>query len=451
MEQREVAHQGKVPAEQKGELEEQDDIEGPGTYASLDEAGYQTVAVTCCKYQMEEYIRRVIEDLGLELCTEGGLMGIAPYYTCEKDGIGGIQSLAALRSELAAKVSDPFTAAAAPGNCPTDISSCPGFDIPSAHRRRSCSADAATTTTTITLFALTTRTATTSVVVTTTEAPTTVTTTEAPTSTTQTTTTADIATTQTTGTTTLLVTTTVTTTTTSTGCKGEVDLLSFFDSSLGHSNLGGAGPDAGKANMRFENIGMSLGRPYDLVVEAVGGYTAANNGDNGFECGQPSAGCTSGHFGQVSVAAGTSVELKLHFEDSDTQAAVTLTSFLFSLHDIDQFSGTLQEMIYITGFSGNPVLATDTEVGVSTESDGRTKFSSTEAGTLADDPDDPLRLRDVTAGGATVDQRKRSVAFLFEDTSSISMTLEVSGTSAGTGRSFFFSGDTNIVTCPGRG
>jgi hypothetical protein len=239
----------------------------------------------------------------------------------------------------------------------------------------------------------------------------------------------------------------VTTTTTSTGCKGEVDVLNFFDSSLGHSNLGGAGPDGGVPNMRFENIGTSGGRPYDLIVETVGdgGYTAANILKNGFECGHPSAGCTTGHFGNVNVAGGTSVELMISFQDSETQAPVTLTSFLFSLYDIDQQSSRMREFVYITGFSGDPILATGTEVGVSTEADGRTKLSSTQKGSGSDNPDDPLRLREI----AGVDQKKRTAAFLFKGVSSLSMTLEVSGTSSG-GRNFFFSGDTNLVTCPGR-
>lgn len=191
--------------------------------------------------------------------------------------------------------------------------------------------------------------------------------------------------------------------------------------------------------MRFEGVGLLDGAPYDLVVAVDAGstYTPGNNSDNGFECGQPSAGCTTGRFVKVSVQAGSSVDLTISFQDSATQAPVTIPSFLFSIHDIDQVAA-VKESVYITGFSDSVILDPATEVAMSVESDGRTKLMSTVAGTPGDDPLNPLQL--------TAAQKKRSAAMVFQSASSVSMTLEVSGTS-GDMSSFLFTGDTNLVTC----
>jgi hypothetical protein len=252
---------------------------------------------------------------------------------------------------------------------------------------------------------------------------------------------------------------TTVTTTTSTGCKGEVDLIDFFDSTLTHSNLGNAGPGIGTIpNIRYEGIGVKDGASFDMVVTAESAYVPAEVLLNGYDCGATAlvggttADCINGRIGAISVAKGTSVDLKIEFQDAATQAPLTLTSFLFSILDIDQFNSQMKEKIYITGFSGTPIVANGTEVNIIAEADGRTGITSRQEGSAADNPDDPLRLG--TVGG--VDQKKRAVAFLFEDTSSIELSFEVvceacEATTAGEiGRTFFFSGDTNLVTCAGR-
>merc|ERR1719174_1870676 len=81
-----------------------------------------------------------------------------------------------------------------------------------------------------------------------------------PTTTTQTTTTTTTTTRP--ATTTKTTVTTTTTTSTTTGCSGEKVVLDFFNSNLAHNNLGGNGPSAGEANMRYEAIGMANGRQW---------------------------------------------------------------------------------------------------------------------------------------------------------------------------------------------
>lgn len=219
-------------------------------------------------------------------------------------------------------------------------------------------------------------------------------------------------------------------------------MLNIFDSSLSHSNLGGAGPDGGTLNIRYEGAGISGGQAYDIVVEATSAYQAGNNQETGYECGLPANGCTTGHYGSINVLAGTSVDLTIDFQDSATQAPITLSKFLFSLHDIDNATdGTSGEVAYIT------LSTTDSSVGAdvasSVEDDGRLKLTARKADT-GDFPANPL--------GLSAADKRRSAAFVFEDTSSISLTLEVTcnGCAAGDSRNFLFAGDTNLVTCPGK-
>jgi len=201
--------------------------------------------------------------------------------------------------------------------------------------------------------------------------------------------------------------------------------------------------------MRFEDAGISDGVPFDMVVTVALPYTPQKSADNGFECGQPTTGCTTGHFTQISVAAGTKVDLTIQFQDSATQAPITLSSFIFSLHDIDRLDSTVEEVIYISGFTDSAILSSDTEVVSTLEADGRTKLTSAQDGTACDNPSNPDTLGSVTCSGTAIDQKKRSAAFLFKDTSSISLSLEVTcnACAADSGRSFLFAGETNLVSC----
>jgi hypothetical protein len=240
------------------------------------------------------------------------------------------------------------------------------------------------------------------------------------------------------------------------GCKGETELIDIFNSQIVHSNLGGSGPDGGYAGLRYEGAGTMQGRLFDIVVNVASAYEPATPTDNGFECGLPAAGCPTGHFGRINVATGTSVDLTISFQDSATQQPVTLSKFLFSLHDIDKFdtgaaNSTIDKIIYIGGFQ-EAIFDNATEVGATLQSDGRTKLEPYELGTDCDDPDNPARLGKKRCDGKTIDQRKRSAAFVFAETSSISLTLEAAcngAECAESGRNFLFAGDTNLVGCGG--
>lgn len=231
--------------------------------------------------------------------------------------------------------------------------------------------------------------------------------------------------------------------------------MDIFNAQLQQSNLGGQGPDAGATNMRFEGVGELDGLPYDLVVTSTSAYTPGNNLDNGFECGQPAAGCVNGRFVKISVAAGTSVDLTFTFQDSATQLPVTIPRVMFSVHDIDQLSSDAREHVYISGYDDDVIVADGAEFIHSIQADGNLRLRSTTDGTTADDPTNPLFLGNVTVGGAVINQMKRSAAFVYSGTSSISLTLEVTcdpggGCPAGSSRNFLFTGDTNLVSCAGK-
>jgi len=55
-----------------------------GAAAPLNEDGYAAVADRCCQAEMVEFIRRQVLNLGFEVCNEDGVMGMAPYHSCQK-------------------------------------------------------------------------------------------------------------------------------------------------------------------------------------------------------------------------------------------------------------------------------------------------------------------------------------------------------------------------------
>mmetsp|Transcript_25911 Transcript_25911/g.41615 ORF Transcript_25911/g.41615 Transcript_25911/m.41615 type:complete len:427 (-) Transcript_25911:42-1322(-) len=77
-------------------------IKGPdtccytGDNAPLTESGYAILAECCSTADMIIYVRRVIDDEELETCVDGGIEGLAPWFTCEH----ALQSLGLLRDTL---------------------------------------------------------------------------------------------------------------------------------------------------------------------------------------------------------------------------------------------------------------------------------------------------------------------------------------------------------------
>ena len=192
---------------------------------------------------------------------------------------------------------------------------------------------------------------------------------------------------------------------------------------LTQSNLGGAGPDSGAAELRYRAVGKVGETTIDLVVRATSEYKgdSATNGCNGL-------------FGQVTVWIGSSTEFVFSFEDSATGAPVTLGSFFFSFFGLAQAGSAARkggtEAISISGFSefaliGDTTIAVNASVDhskhvdVAAHSKLMARFRSTEAGNAKDSPVDPNDLTDVL--------KRRSVTMKFVDTSNFTATLESDG------------------------
>ena len=190
------------------------------------------------------------------------------------------------------------------------------------------------------------------------------------------------------------------------------------------NNLGGLGPDSGAQEIRYARIAILNGALVDLVVRAVSAYTSASASARN--------GCNTGNNqGQIHVNSDTSVKLEFSFQSGGNP--VTMPAFQFSILDADQFhSGQAIEAVTATGYT-RYMLSDPTEITVS----GNT-FTSTEWGIGNDNPLDPLVM--------TETQRRRTVIFLYETTSSFRVTMAVTG--GNNGRNFFFAGMTDVSRCP---
>jgi len=56
-----------------------------GKQSPLTEAGFKSVAESCCFDDMKDFIRRAVEGFSLQVCDEGGLSGIAPFFSCPSE------------------------------------------------------------------------------------------------------------------------------------------------------------------------------------------------------------------------------------------------------------------------------------------------------------------------------------------------------------------------------
>jgi len=94
-----------------------------GAAAPLTEEGYSAVADRCCQAEMQEYIRRQMVVLDLEVCDEAGLLGMVPYHSCEK----GPQTFAKLTADLLSDSTLRCTWVAKTGGCKPIPEDCPTF------------------------------------------------------------------------------------------------------------------------------------------------------------------------------------------------------------------------------------------------------------------------------------------------------------------------------------
>jgi len=217
----------------------------------------------------------------------------------------------------------------------------------------------------------------------------------------------------------------------------------FFDWSLCgvayKSFLDGQGPDAGEHSIRFSNVVKTADGTYvDLVVTADTAYVPNNAGLNGLSLLNDLSGKTC--FGAVNMQAGdSSADFLVGFYETGTNTSIKLSSFYFTMYDLDSNAGSTptKEQITFNGPVDKVFLATNHELEQTGQMTGGLTFTSTVAGNGADNPTDPWSL--------TPQQEARAVTVLMSDTNQFSITLSVLGGNANRGRQFLMAGTSSLV------
>jgi len=111
-----------------------ENVQGIGSTADLNEQGYAAVAAKCCHQEMSAFAARAAEVLGYRVCELGGLHGLVHWYM----GCGNTQTFAKLLDEIrdAETKTCPWVHTSA---CPKRSSQCTVFPDGGEHRRRRCS------------------------------------------------------------------------------------------------------------------------------------------------------------------------------------------------------------------------------------------------------------------------------------------------------------------------
>jgi len=212
-----------------------------------------------------------------------------------------------------------------------------------------------------------------------------------------------------------------------------------FDNVL-HSNLGGAGPDAGSADLTFGGVAPGT----NLVITALSAYTPNSLNPSG---GILRNGARNG-FGVVNLASGSGVDLNFQLQDAATGAPKVMDNFVITFVDGDHgMSHESREAVTVSGFSAY-TLDTESTLNVENARDddmsllagnGMATFVSTLRGSKQDNPESSLALSRL--------QSRRSVSILFENKSEFVATASEQDYANPQGRNIFFTGASNLI-CP---
>ncbi|KAJ8598513.1 hypothetical protein CTAYLR_001382 [Chrysophaeum taylorii] len=217
-------------------------------------------------------------------------------------------------------------------------------------------------------------------------------------------------------------------------CVSVADDPDIQPAALTSNNLGGQGPRAGEAAMRFSGVMTGV----DLVVTASE-YQAANASFNGKWHGQ---------FAQINVAANTTAYLTFEFTEE-------LSDFVLTFYDLD-VDRKQKEQLCVSADAY--VLRDTTSLLVEDVECGR-QFTATAPGFLCDNPTEDLSL--VTCDECEqcnaeneiffpIDLSERAVMIGFEKTKSFDLALTVlcEEDCEGRGRNFLFGGQSALCAWP---
>lgn len=208
-------------------------------------------------------------------------------------------------------------------------------------------------------------------------------------------------------------------------CSAERSLVL---SSVASSNLGAHGPDIqAKPGIRYRNVFPDGDRTVDLIVSSHGEYFPHNVSKNGL----------NGVFGQINLAAGSSVNITFHLEDAMGRR-VRAPGFFFSFFDIDGQMVGGKESLTVANYDSYTVVPRGSLDVEETPDTGHGKFLSVEStafGVESDNPTHPLAL--------TSAHLNRSITVLLPDTGAWNVTLKAE--QGWSGRNILFGGSTNLV------
>ena len=157
-----------------------------------------------------------------------------------------------------------------------------------------------------------------------------------------------------------------------------------------------------------------------MIVRNLTAYTAVNTGANR----------VNGEFGQINMRTGTSTTFIFSFVQTGTSVPVVLSKTRMDLFDLDEgVQGAYRESVAVTN-QASSITSPDTEVTESVDSENRVRFSSSTPGSGRDNPGDPFVL--------TGQQRRRSIAFTFEDITNLTVTFAIGDGPNPHGRNFLF-------------
>ena len=171
-------------------------------------------------------------------------------------------------------------------------------------------------------------------------------------------------------------------------------VINLTAATVGHSNLGGLGPDFGASpTILYRSVGIANnGRAIDLVVSNLTAYEPRNTASNGI---------TNGHFGSINLNGGQFVRLQFDIVDSEYAEPVALDQLYFSVFDIDEGNNNVsRETLWVAGFDSY-VHSTSAELEILYAGDREVQITSMARGTGADNPTDPESL--------TTEQLRRAV------------------------------------------